>query len=414
MTSGLKPHLRDRLQSVDALRGAVMIIMAIDHVRDFIHRGAMMGQSPTSLATTTPILFLTRWVTHFCAPIFMLTAGMGAYFYLQRHGSAVQTPSPTAASGFSRTVPTSQLSWFLVTRGLWLILLEVTVMQWAYNFSLATTYPILLLVLWALGACMIILAVLIWLPIPLIATLSVATIVLHHFADGMRTQGIGILLHQVGAFPFAGRVILAPYALVPWFAVMALGYCLGAVYTWAPDVRRRFLLRIGIAATIAFLVVRVINAYGDPVKWAWQESATLTVLSFLDTTKYPPSLLFLLMTLGPGLIALSWLEGRSLSPANPLIVFGRVPLFYFVVHFFAAHAAMLLLSLVKYGPAALGFMFQPLPSTGGPEGAFPPGFGYDLWVAYAVWIAVVIVMYPLCRWFAGVKARKQSWWLSYL
>jgi uncharacterized membrane protein len=386
----------DRLKSVDALRGAVMIVMALDHVRDFIHRGAMSGASPTNLATTTPFLFLTRWVTHFCAPVFMLTAGMGAYFYL--------------SNGRTKR----QLSWFLITRGLWLIVLEVTLMQFAYNFDVASAYPIFLLVLWALGACMIILAGLIWLPIPLLAALSVAVIVLHHLADGVRAQSFWILLHQVGAFPVAGRIAIAPYSLIPWFAVMALGFCLGPVFSWDSHTRRRFLLRAGIAATIAFLVVRVINAYGDPSRWAWQSSATLTVLSFLNTTKYPPSLLFLLMTLGPSLVFLSWLNDRPLSRSNPLIVFGRVPLFYFVLHFFAAHAAIVLMSLARYGTAALGFMFQPVPSMGGPAKSFPPDFGYDLWVAYAVWIAIVIALYPLCRWFAGVKERNRSWWLGYL
>jgi uncharacterized membrane protein len=395
----------NRLTSVDALRGAVMIIMALDHVRDFIHRGAMTGASPTDLATTTPILFLTRWITHFCAPVFMFTAGMGAYFYLQRSGGAERD---------SNTVPYRRLSWFLVTRGLWLIVLEVTLMQLAYNFDIATTYPIFLLVLWALGACMIVLAALIWLPIPLLAALSVATIVLHHLADGTRTQGAWILLHQVGAFPFAGRIVIAPYTLVPWFAVMALGFCLGAIYSWTPDARRRFLLRAGIVATIAFLVIRVVNGYGDPSRWAWQSSATLTVLSFLNTSKYPPSLLFLLMTLGPSLIFLSWLDDRKLSRTNPLIVFGRVPLFYFVLHFFAAHAAIVLMSLAQYGSAALGFMFLPVPSMGGPAKAFPPEFGYDLWVAYVVWIVIVAALYPVCRWFAALKERSRSWWLSYL
>ncbi|HWI17295.1 MAG TPA: heparan-alpha-glucosaminide N-acetyltransferase domain-containing protein [Vicinamibacterales bacterium] len=388
--------MKERLGSVDALRGAVMIIMALDHVRDFVHRGAMSGASPTALASTTPVLFLTRWVTHFCAPVFMLAAGLGAYFYLSN----------------GRTK--GQLARFLVTRGLWLIVLEVTLMQLAYNFDVASTYPIFLLVLWALGACMIILAGLIWLPIPLLAALSIAVIVLHHLADGVRLQGALILLHQVGAFPFAGRMFIAPYTLVPWFAVMALGFCLGPVFSWDADRRRRFLLRAGIAATIAFLVVRVINAYGDPSRWAWESSATLTVLSFLNTSKYPPSLLFLLMTLGPALILLSWLGDRRLSRSNPLIVFGRVPLFYFVLHFFAAHAAIVALSLARYGPAALDFMFQPVPSMGGPAKSFPPDFGYDLWVAYAVWIALVVALYPLCRWFAALKERNRSWWLSYL
>ena len=387
---------RLRRGSVDALRGLVMIIMALDHVRDFVHRGAML-QSPTDLATTTPFLFFTRWITHFCAPVFMFTAGIGAYFYLQNQRTK------------------AQLAAFLLTRGVWLIVLELTLMQLLYNFDSGAQYPIFLLVLYVLGACMIILAALIWLPVPVIAALSIATIVLHHLADRTRsTSPLWILLHQVGAFPFAGRIVIAAYSIVPWFAVMALGYCAGAVFSWEPERRRRFLLRAGIAMTVAFLVVRAVNVYGDPSRWAWQTSAVMTVLSFLNTTKYPPSLLFLLMTLGPALIVLSWFEGRTFSRVNPLVVFGRVPLFYFVLHFFAAHAAIALLSLLRYGSAAMEFMFQPVPSMGGPAKSFPPDFGYDLWVAYAVWIAVVIALYPVCRWFAAVKERGTSRWLSYL
>jgi uncharacterized membrane protein len=394
---------RDRLASIDALRGAIMIIMALDHVRDFIHRGAMAGRSPTDLATTTPVLFLTRWVTHFCAPVFMLTAGLGAYFYW-RHGQRTK----------------GELARFLVTRGLWLIVLELTIMQVAYNFGMSSSYPVFLLVLWALGACMIVLAGLIWLPIPLLAALSIAVIVLHHLADGVRAQSLGglapiwTLLHQVGAIPFGGRIFIAAYSLIPWFAVMALGYCMGPIFSMAPERRRRFLWRAGIMMTIAFLVVRVVNVYGDPFRWSWQPSATFTVLSFLNTTKYPPSLAFLLMTLGPALIVLSSFDRLSLSRSNPLIVFGRVPLFYFVLHFFVAHLAIVVMSVVTYGGVALGYMFQPVPSMGGPAQAFPPGFGYDLWVVYAIWMAIVIGLYPLCRWFAGVKEGRRSWWLSYL
>lgn len=385
-----------RLSSVDALRGLVMIIMALDHVRDFIHSGAMTGASPTNLATTTPMLFMTRWVTHFCAPVFMLTAGMGAYFYLRGRTKA-------------------QLTTFLLTRGLWLIVLELTLMQFAYNFNLSTANPIFMLVLYVLGACMIILSALIWLPLPLLAAISIATIVLHNFADGIRSQSpMWMLLHQVGAFPFAGRIWIAAYSLVPWFAVMAFGFCLGSVFAWPPERRQRFLLRAGIVMTIAFLVMRMINIYGDPARWSWQATAPFTVLSFLNTTKYPPSLDFLLMTLGPALIVLSWFERQSFSRSNPLIVFGRVPLFYFVLHFFAAHLAVLALSVTRYGSTAMIFMLQPVPSMGGPAKAFPHGFGYDLWVAYAVWIAIVVALYPICRWYAGVRERTSSPWLSYL
>jgi uncharacterized membrane protein len=395
--------LRARLTSVDALRGLVMIIMALDHVRDFIHRGAMIG-SPTDLATTTPVLFMTRWLTHFCAPVFMLTAGMGAYFYLQR------SRTPEGAVSGKRA-----LCRFLITRGLWLIVLELTLMQFAYNFNLSTANPIFLLVLYVLGACMIILAALIWLPLPVLAAISISTIALHNLADAVRSSSPWwILLHQVGAFPFAGRVFIAAYSLVPWFAVMALGFCLASVFSMAPERRRRFFLRAGIAMTIGFLVIRVINGYGDPSRWSWQPSAAFTVLSFLNTTKYPPSLDFLLMTLGPALIVLSWFDRISFARSNPLIVFGRVPLFYFVLHFLAAHAAIVVMSLVRYGSDAMTFMWQPVPSMGGPAKAFPPDFGYELWVAYAVWIAIVVLSYPLCRWFAGVKERNRSWWLSYL
>jgi len=202
--------------------------------------------------------------------------------------------------------------------------------------------------------------------------------------------------------------------LIPWFAVMSLGYCLGPIFAKPADDRQRLLMRGGILITIAFLLVRGLNGYGDPARWSWQDSATLTVLSFLNTTKYPPSLSFLLMTLGPAMVALSYLDRANFSRSNPLIVFGRVPLFYFVIHFIAAHAAIVVLALATYGTAALGFMFQPVPSMGGPAKAFPPDFGYDLWVAYAVWIAIVIALYPLCAWFARVKERNVSGWLSYL
>ena len=403
MTESVSAPRRGRLMSVDTLRGLVMIVMALDHVRDFIHRGAMSGASPTDLATTAPMLFLTRWVTHFCAPVFMLTAGLGARFYL-RNGERTK----------------GQLSRFLVTRGAWLIVLELTVMQLAYDFNLSTANPIFLLVLYVLGACMVVLAGLIWVPVPLLAAVSVATIVMHNALDPIRAQSFGdnawlwTLLHQVGALPVAGRIVIAPYTLIPWFAVMAGGFCLGSLFSMASARRERLLFRIGVVMTMAFLLVRAANVYGDPSRWSWESSATLTVLSFLNTTKYPPSLSFLLMTLGPALIVLSRFDRVQFSRSNPLIVFGRVPLFYFVVHFIAAHAAIVLLSLMTYGTSALSFMFQPVPSMGGPAKAFPADFGYDLWVAYAVWITIVIALYPLCAWFARVKERSSHWSLSYL
>lgn len=379
-----------------------MIIMALDHVRDFVHRAAM-SSSPTDLAVTTPFLYFTRWVTHICAPVFMFAAGLGAYFYWVNGGRSRR-----------------QLSWFLVTRGLWLIALELTVMQLAYNFDVSTGYPVFLLVLWVLGACMIVLAALVWVPLPVLAVLSVAAMVLHHVLDGVSARAFGAyapvwnLLHQVGAFQLAGRVFIAAYPLVPWFAVMALGFCFGPVFARPPRARRRLLLGAGAGATLAFIAIRAFNIYGDPAPWSPQPSAAFTVLAFLNTTKYPPSLSFLLMTLGPALIILAVLDRRPLSRSNPLIVFGRVPLFYFVLHFFLAHAAAVALALFSYGATALTFMFQPVPSMGGPRTSFPESFGYDLWVAYAVWVVIVVALYPLCAWFARVKERRADWWLAYL
>jgi uncharacterized membrane protein len=382
-----------RLTSIDALRGLVMIIMALDHVRDFFHRGAM-SSSPTDLAVTTPVLFFTRWVTHICAPVFMLTAGMGAYLYW-RAGNRTK----------------AQLSWFLLTRGLWLIFVELTFMQLAYNFDVSSRYPVLLLVLWVLGACMIVLAVLAWLPLPVVAVLSGAAIVFHHLWDGVQVWN---LVHQVSVFQIAGRTVIAPYTLVPWFAVMALGFCMGPLFEIDANRRRHVLIRIGLGATVAFVIIRAINLDGDPAPWS-QALPLRTLLSFLNTTKYPPSLSFLLMTLGPALILLAWLEGKSLSRSNPLIVFGRVPLFYFVLHFFLAHALAVLMSVFTHGSAAWTFMFQPLPSMGGPAAAFPEAFGNELWVTYVMWFVVVAMMYPLCRWFARVREQhRRNPWLSYL
>jgi uncharacterized membrane protein len=380
--------MKQRLAPVDALRGLVMIVMALDHVRDFVHRAAMTS-TPTDLRVASAVLFFTRWVTHFCAPVFMLLAGLGAYFYERRGGRSK-----------------AHVSWFLVTRGLWLIVLELTVMQLAYNFDVSASYPVFLLVLWVLGACMIALAALVWLPIAVLTAVSVAVVVLHHLLDGSPLP----LLHQVGAVPLAGGVFIAPYTLIPWFAVMALGYCMGPLFEIAPQQRRRWLVGIGAGAIVAFVVVRAINLYGDPVPWAGPRVA----LSFLNTTKYPPSLSFLLMTLGPALVLLAWFDRTAFGRTNPLIVFGRVPLFYFVLHFFAAHAIAVLLAVATYGSTAWSFMLQPVPSMGGPAAAFPAGFGWDLWVVYAVWITLVAALYPVCRWFSNVKEQRQAWWLSYL
>jgi uncharacterized membrane protein len=235
---------RDRIPSVDALRGAIMVIMALDHVRDFVHRGAMAGQSPTDLTTTTPLLFMTRWVTHVCAPVFFFTAGLGAFFWYQR--------------GRSRR----ELSTFLLSRGLWLILLELTVMRFAYTFVMGPSQPVLLLVLWGLGLSMMVLAAWIWLPARWLAITSVAVIVLHNLADpvGARQFGqwawIWNIVHQLGAFTAGGWTFVTPYPLVPWVAVMAAGFACGHLFLRPAPERGRLLVTIGAVAVVVFLLVR--------------------------------------------------------------------------------------------------------------------------------------------------------------
>lgn len=376
-----------RLSSLDALRGLIMIVMALDHTREFFHDGAM-SFSPEDLSKTTPLLFFTRWITHICAPVFMFTAGAAAFLWLAR--------------GHTK----GQLSSFLWKRGLWLALLEITALRFAISFDLFSG-PIILSVLWALGLSMIVLAPLIHLPIRVLTVISLATIILHNFADAWRPQSVlWNVLHRLAAFPLGGLTVITAYPLIPWFAVMALGFCFGTILKNEPAVRQRITLRLGLATTAAFVALRLLNLYGDPSPW------TTGLLSFLRTSKYPPSLLYLLMTLGPALLLLSYLDRRERTLPNPFIVFGRVPLFFFLLHFYVLHLLTYPFALVKYGQAA--FTLQASPAMGGNAAAFPAAYGYDLLTVYAIWVGVVVGLYPVCLWFARYKERNRGWWLSYL
>ena len=389
---------RGRLQSVDALRGAVMIIMALDHVRDFVSSAAM-SFSPTDLSRTTPSLFFTRWITHYCAPVFAFTAGISAFLWMRS----------------DRTK--AQLSRFLITRGLWLIVLELTVLRWILFLQFGWTNQLIILsVIWMLGLSMVVLAALVHLPRPWLAGLSIAVVAGHNYFDAVSPASFGWaawlwkILHVQSVFPLQGANLLVAYPLIPWVAVMALGYCCGPVLRWDCARRQRFLIGVGLVLSLTFVVLRAWNRYGDPTPWSTQHSVLFTVLSFLNVTKYPPSLQFLVMTLGPALIVLALLE--RVHFANPLIVFGRVPFFYYLVHLAVAHMFAISLGVVRYGPRA--FLLLPAPSMGSPANLFPANYGYDLWVVYAVWIAVVVVLYPVCRWYAELKQRRRDWWLSYL
>jgi uncharacterized membrane protein len=388
-----------RLTSIDALRGAVMIIMALDHVRDFFHADAMVFR-PEDLARTTAPLFFTRWITHFCAPVFFFVAGLGAFLWRSKEG---------------RT--TAALSRYLWTRGVWLVVLELTVLRFAFFFSLSEG-PLLLTVLWALGLSMLVLALLCRVPIRMLALISLGTIALHNLLDPISARSLGSaafvwnILHQPGLFFVSGVAVVVAYPLVPWVAVMIAGYCFGAFYTSAPQPgRQRVMLQSGAAATLMFVVLRGINVYGDPAPWS-TAVPDAALLSFLNTTKYPPSLLFLLMTLGPALACLSWLDRLELSTGHPVVVIGRVPLFFFLAHFLLAHLLAVPFAWLRYGEIA--FLARPMPSMGGAAELYPPGFGYNLAVVYLVWPAVVALTYPLCRWLARVKERRRDWWLAYL
>jgi uncharacterized membrane protein len=344
------------------------------------------------------LVFLTRWVTHICAPVFMFTAGIGAFFWLRR--------------GHTK----HELSRFLWTRGLWLVVLELTVVRLALSFSLLSG-DVILEVIWALGCSMIALGFLIWLPTRVLTVLSALVIGLHNLADPVAAERFGHwawvwnILHQQGEFKIGGASVVTAYPLVPWIAVMALGFCFGEVLTLEPARRQRLMTRIGLALTAVFLSNRGLNLYGDPFPWS-NTVPGMTVLSFLRCAKYPPSLDFLLMTLGPAILLLSWLDRMEFNAANPLIIFGRVPLFYFIIHLFVIHGLTIPAALIRYGHAA--FLLTPIPSMGGDMRVYPADYGYDLGAVYLLWAAVVVLMFPLCLWFARLKARRTDWWLSYL
>lgn len=386
---------RSRVESIDLLRGVIIVLMALDHARDFFGDAAL---EPTNLAVTTAPLFFTRLVTHICAPVFFLLAG-------------------TSAALARRRMSRPRLSRFLLARGLWLIFLEIVVMRFALQFNLDYQTTILT-VLWGLGWSMIALAGLLWLPNAIIAVLGVVMIAGHNMLDGISASSLGgfaplwSILHAPGIILDQGQhVVVVAYVLIPWVGVTALGYLLGLAYLHDVGWRRSLLLWLGLAMCLGFVLLRLANIYGDPVPWSLQRSALWTLMSFLDTSKYPPSLLFLLMTLGPALLLLWVFEHGVPVILRPAWTIGRGPLFFYVLHFYLIHLLAVAASGWRYGK--VGNMFQS-PDLGHFPFTQPPGWPAPLWVIYLLWIAVVVALYPLCRWYAGVKRRRGDWWLSYL
>jgi uncharacterized membrane protein len=382
--------VRRRIDSVDVVRGLVMILMALDHVRDFFGSRA----DPTNVATTTAALFFTRWITHVCAPTFFLLTGTGATLSLGRK-------------------TTAELSRFLVTRGVWLIFLELVVVRCLglqFNFDYRAT---ILEVIWALGWAMIALAGFVWLPRKAIAAMSLAMIFGHNLLDGVRSVNpLWVFLHRPGfLIRPPGHVVFLAYPIVPWIGVTAIGFVIGGIYAWEPSRRRAFLLRLAIVLPSSFVLLRFVNVYGDPFRWSVQPTATHTLIAFLDATKYPPSLLFLLMTLGFTMLGLWAFDAGVPRWLTPVLTFGRVPLFHFIVHVTLIHLLVVAIGYARYGSM---HWFTNSPSLDKYPFEMPPGWGYSLPFIYAMWAAVVLLLYPLCSWFARVKARSRSAWLSYL
>ena len=391
------PVKSKRLHSIDLLRGTVMIIMALDHVRDYFHASAFL-YDPTDLTRTDVPLFFTRWITHFCAPIFTFLAGASAFL-----------------NGTKKTK--KELSFFLFTRGLWLVIAEVLIVTLGWTFN--PNYPVLILqVIWALGVSMMVLAGMIYLPLTAILVIGLALIGAHNLLDVPPTAGahttsflMGVLHEQHFFFmkPFS---IMLGYPVIPWIGIMLVGYAFGQLYLPTVDggKRRKTLIGLGLSAIALFIIIRFIDLYGDPHPWSAQKTPVFTVLSFLNTTKYPPSLLYILMTLGPALLFLAFAEKPLNRLSEKVVVFGRVPMFFYLLHIYLIHILAVIAATIS------GFKWSDMVLTGWVSmNAQLKGYGYSLAFVFVLWILIIAAVYPLCKWYDNYKqANRSKWWLSYI
>jgi len=394
------PPARSRLSSIDVMRGLAMVLMAIDHVRVY---SAVPAGGPA------PGIFFTRWVTHFCAPAFVFLAGTSAFLHGRKLADFHGSPE-----GLRYETHTA-LARYLVTRGAVLVLLELTLIRLAWTFNVDFAHYILAGVIWMLGWCMILLAALMYLPLPAITAIGLAIVVGHNLIDPFLPQLIPAA--QASATPWLWQVLyfgpiaggsgpfVVLYSIVPWIGVMAIGYAFGAVMVMEPERRRRTCVILGLCAIAAFVVLRATRVYGDPRPWNGVPG-----LGFLNTTKYPASLQFLLMTLGPMIALLPLVERARGRAAGMFVVFGRVPLFYYLLHIPAIHAAALVVSLAREGRIN-PWLFANHPMANPPP---PEGYTWSLGLLYLVFFVVVAALYVPCRWFAHVKARQREGWLRYL
>jgi uncharacterized membrane protein len=393
----LEPSVKARIYSLDLLRGLVMIIMALDHVRDFFHFDAWL-HDPLDVTTTTIPLYFTRWITHFCAPVFVFLSGTSIYLQGLRKDK-------------------NDLSMFLVKRGLWLIFVELIIItfSWTLNF----TYPVFVMqVIWAIGICMVFMGFVIQLPYAAIMFLGVAIVAGHNILDYVPSTHNGFFwdLTRNGNFsvyePVMGHKFVIIYPFVPWLGVMMLGYCVGKVYdpSFDPAERKKLLIRFGAGLLILFALIRSFNGYGNPFQWSNQESVVYTFLSFMNVHKYPPSLLYICATLGPALLFLAFFERANNTITRVISVFGRVPLFYYVLHFYFIRFLCMFFfvarghSINEQTPDLFGMPFKFVVA----------GEGVSLVGVYIIWILLVAALYPLCAWFNKYKINRNNWWLSYL
>jgi len=395
----ITPVLHQRIYSIDLLRGIVMIIMALDHVRDYFHADNFL-YDPTDLSQSSASLFFTRWITNFSAPVFVFLAGTSAFLVSERKTK-------------------KQLANFLLTRGLWLMLLEHTIINFAWSFNPNFLF-FRFAVIWALGLCMVLLAAFIYLPKHIILIIGLLILSMHNMLDNIHTTGnsfkdfLWAELHERRRFVIAGRVVATGYPILAWFGIMLLGYCFGQFYKKGMDtaVRKKYLLIIGSATTILFLLIRGINTYGDKSQWTTQSSIVMTICSFLNTTKYPPSLLYTLMTLGPSILFLAIAEKPLGWLGKKIIIIGRVPLFFYILHLFLIHLLAIVAVIWSGRPWTDMIVIGNTNAKDSPELA---GYGFSLGITYLVWIVVVLALYPICKWYDKYKSsHKEKWWLSYL
>jgi uncharacterized membrane protein len=385
-----------RVESIDVTRGLVMVIMALDHVRDFMHTTAM-SQSPTNLETTTTMLFMTRWITHLCAPTFVFLSGVSAYISFRRNNNISESRS------------------FLLKRGIWLVILEFTFINFALWFDIHFRL-IILEVIAAIGLSFIVLSLLLKLSSRTIGIIGLLIILFHNLLQAVTIPAnpVSIFLSSVLFRPFLMQItpgfsIFTAYPLIPWLGIMLAGFACGELFGMTAEKRKKMFLIAGIGALLIFVVIRFVNIYGDPSQWSHQKTGLFTFLSFINTTKYPPSLLFTLLFLGITFIVLFISEKVSNRFTELLSVYGRVPLFYFIIHLFLIHSLMFVMLLLEgFGSADMlfGAFNNGRPKTGG---------GVELWVIYLIWLSVVILLYPLCKWYGNYKSEhKESKFLRYM